>query len=870
MNLWRRKTREAELDEEVRTHLDIAAQARIERGEDEREAKSAARREFGNVGLVKEVTRDVWGGRWLRDLLDDARHGLRMLAKNPGFTAVAVLTLALGIGANTGIFSVVNTVLLRPLPYKDADRLVAVWSYNRARGFDNDQVSPLDFADWRSQNHVFEDLGASTDMQYTLTGEGEPAVIIGYAFSADYFHVLGTPALLGRTFLPEEEEPGKNHVTVLAYSFWQKRFGGDRDLLGKSILLDGAPYTVVGVMPPGFEYPSHTELWTPLTISPQAAQDRNYRYLRVMARLKQGVTIQQAQTEMNTIAARLALEYPNTNKDEDATNLIGLRQEISGDIRPALLVLLCAVGFVLLIACANVANLLLARAAARQREVAVRSALGAGRWRLMRQFLTESLLLGLASGALGLLLASWCARVPLTMFPSTIFNIDIPHIEKIPMDGWVLGFAVGVSLFTSVVFGLAPALHATLNTGESLKESGRGLAGSAEGRRFASALVVAELALSLILLTAAGLTLRSFVHLLRSDLGFNPDHVLTMRVLLPRSKYKTDAQGIAFSNQALAQLQSLPGVKAAGTVTFLPLSGWWGTRGVSVAGQSVPENQRPMAPWSSVTPDYFRAMRIPLIKGRFFEDRDDQRASPVTILSKSLAERLVPNGNPLGKHLEIDGVKGAVEVIGVVSDVSQLGTTSPTTTGIYLSFSQVPEPILCFAIRTVEDPLSLGKAAEHAIWAVDKDQAVGFVMSMNQLASDSLAPQRVVMMVMMVFGVLALLMAVVGTYGVIANSAAQRTHEIGVRMALGARPSDVLRLVAGQGMRLVLLGVVIGLAGTLGLMRLVTSLLYGVRPADPPTLAGAALVLAGTALLASYIPAWRAARVDPMVALHYE
>lgn len=867
---WRRETREAELDEEVRNHLDMATQARVESGASEKEAERAARREFGNVGLMKDVTGDVWGRRWLEDLVEDLLYGLRMLGKNPGFAATAILTLALGIGANTAIFSVVNTVLLRPLPYKQADRLLTVWGNNRARGFDTDQVSPLDFADWRSQNHVFEAMAASTDTQYTLTGEEEPELITAYSFSADYFHVLGTATLLGRTFLPEEEELGKNHVAVLSYSFWQKRFGGDRDLVGRDILLDGTPYTVVGVMPPAFQYPRFTEIWTPLTVSAETAQDRAYRNLRVMARLNPGVTIPQAQMEMNTIARRLAREYPKTNKDEDATTLISLREDISGDIRPALLVLLCAVGFVLLIACANVGNLLLARATGRQKEVAVRSALGAGRWRLVRQFLTESMLLGISGGALGLALASWSTRALLTMFPPTVFNISIPHLESIPMDGWVLGFALAISVVTSVVFGLAPALHASANASEPLKESGRGLTGAAEGRRLRSTLVVAEVAMSLMLLTAAGLTLQSFVHLVGSNLGFNPDHVLTMRVLPPHYKYSSDAQLVAFGRQALSGIRSLPGVEAAGTVTFLPLSGWWGVRAVSLETQSVPEDQRPIAPWSSVTPDYFRAMEIPLIKGRFFEERDDERAAPVAIVSESLAKRLVANGDALGKWLDVGGLKKPAEVVGVVGDVQQLGPTSQTITEIYLPFSQVTPAILCFAIRTTEDPASIAKAAEQAIWAVDKGQAVGFVMNMGQLASEAVAPQRILMLVLGLFGAMALLMAVIGVYGVIANSVAQRTNEIGVRMALGARSGHVLRLVMSQGLRLVLLGVAIGLAGILGLMRFVSSLLYGVRPTDPVTIVSAAFALAGSALLACYVPARHASRIDPMVALRYE
>jgi len=715
-------------------------------------------------------------------------------------------------------------------------------------------------------------MAASTDSTYTLTGTSQPALIIAYSFSADYFRVLGVAPLLGRTFLPEEEQPGKNHVTVLSYSFWQTRFAGDRGLVGNTIHLDGAPYTVVGIMPPGFQYPTSTQLWTPLTVSSEAANDRAYRYLRVMARLKPGVALEEAQTEMNTIAGRLARDYPKTNKDEDATNLISLRQNISGDIRPPLVVLLCAVGFVLLIACANVANLLLARGVRREWEVVVRSALGASRSRLVRQFLTESILLGVIGGTLGLLLASPCIRALVTMFPPTIFNLSIPHLEKIPIDGWVLDFVTAVSVLTGVIFGLVPALQASRASNyETLNASGRGLAGSAQARRFRNSLVIAEVALSLILLTAAGLTLRSLFHLLQGDLGLNPEQVLTMRVLLPEYKYKTDAQKIAFSDQALDQVRSLPGVKAAGTVTFLPLSGWWGVRTVSLEGLATPENQRPEATWSSITPDYFRALRIPLLKGRFFLDRDNhQGAPPMAIVSKSLARQLAPNMDLVGRRINVQGLKGAIEVVGVVGDVHQLGLMSETTSEIYLPFAQAPAPILCFAIRTASDPAKLSDAAEAAIWAVDKDQSVGYIMPMDQLASESLAPPRVIAILLGIFGGLALVMTAVGTYGVISYSASQRTREIGIRMALGARGVDVLRMTLREGLRRAVAGLAAGLAGALGLTRFLSSVLYGIKPTDPLTFALVSVLLAAVALIACYIPARRATRIDPMVALRYE
>jgi putative ABC transport system permease protein len=590
-----------------------------------------------------------------------------------------------------------------------------------------------------------------------------------------------------------------------------------------------------------------------------------------MARLKPHVTLEQAQTEMNTIAHRLALEYPKTNKEENATNIIPLRQMISGDIRSALLVLLCAVGFVLLIACANLANLLLARAADRQKEVAVRTALGANRFRLLRQFLTESVLLGLAGGVLGSLLAFWCARGLVLMFPSTIFNRSIPALDKIPVDGWVLGFALVVSLLTGVIFGLVPAFQACrLKTEESLKESGRSVSASAQGRRLRSNLVVTEVAVSLILLVGAGLTIKSFARLLEGNLGFNPEHVLTLRVLLPDYKYHTEGQQIAFSDQALEGIKSLPGVATAGTVSFLPLSGWWGERTVTLEGRATPENQRPMAVWSSVTPDYFRAMGIPLLEGRFFAGQDKRGAAAVAILSKSLARQLVPNEDAVGKRINVDGLEGVIEIVGVVGEVRQLGMTSEMTREIYFPYPQVPAPIICFAIRTAGEPAGLAKAAQRAIWAVDKDQAVGFVMTMSQLASESLAPQRVMTILLGTFAGLAVLMAAVGLYGVTSYSVSQLTHEIGIRVALGAHGGDVLRLVVGEGIALVSAGVAIGLVGTLSLMRFVSSLLYGVHPSDPLILTIVPVVLTGVGLLATYIPARRAMKVDPMVALRYE
>jgi predicted permease len=862
---------ESEMDAEMRFHVETYAEDLVRGGMARAEALRRARLEFGGVEQAKEECRDARGVSLVEGVTQDLRFGLRMLRKSPGFTITAVVTLALGIGANTAIFSVVNAVLLRSLPYQDANRLVTAWSYNRARGDDTDLVSPLDFADWRAQNGAFENLAASTDEQFTLTGAGEPMTVIAYAFSADYFRLLGVTPFAGRTFLREEEQPGKNQVVVLSYGFWRRHFGGDREILNKTITLDGAAYTVVGIMPREFSYPARTEMWTPLVPEPQAANDRAYRYLRVMGRLKPGATLEQARAEMNAIAARLAQEYPGTNKQNDAVNLMPLRQVISGDARPALLVLFCAVGLVLLIACANVANLLLARAVTRQKEMAVRGTLGASRGRLVRQVLTESMLLGLMGGLLGIFLAAWSTKALVVMFSTQVFNLNMPYLEAVPMDGWVLGFAAAGSLLTGVVFGLFPAVQNTANNNDSLKEMGRGTTEGPGLRGFRNALVVAELAMSIVLLTAAGLTLKSFANLLGGDLGFRPEQVMTMRALLPSTKYGTPGQQIAFEKETLQRIRALPGVQSAGVVTFLPLSGWYGLRTVALARTATPDEQRPKVVWSSVSPEYFQAMGIPLIGGRFFTEADRQDRAGLAIVSKSLARKLAASdGEVIGKQIEVEGMKDPVEVVGVVGDVRHQGVTAEMSAEVYLPFAQLPGPLLCFAIQTTGKDAGLSRAAQSAIWSVDKDQAVGFLMSMDDLVSDSLAPARVVTVVLGIFGGLALVMAAVGIYGVIANSAEQRTHEIGIRMALGARAGQILRAILAQGARLVLVGAAVGIVAAFGLMRFIASVLYGVRPGDPGMFMAATVLLSAVAMMACWVPARRATRVEPMVALRYE
>jgi predicted permease len=859
-----------ELEEEMRLHRELKEKELIAEGVEEQEARYAANRNFGNVLYLRERGGEAWGWRWLEEGLRDVSFSLRIFVKSPGFSLTAILILTFGIGLTTAIFSVVNLVLLRPLPYKDPDRLVTVWGYNRPKGFDTDLVSYPDFIDWKNQNHVFESMAASTDAMYTMTGAGEPAAIIGYQFSPEYFDVMGVAPGLGRTFLPDETEPGKNHVVVLSNRLWKERFGGDRDIAGRSVKLDGNPFTVIGVMPPSFQYPSSTELWTPLTISPEYAKDRGVRFLRVMARRKRDVTLEQARTEMSTIASRLRSEYPNTNKDQDV-NLIDLRTETTGDIRPALLILLSAVSLVLLVACANVANLLLLRGVTRRKEMAIRAALGGSRLRMMRQLLTENILLGLAGGALGVALAYRSTDALVGMFPATIANLSIPQVEHIPIDGWVLSFAVLASLITAVVFGLMPALEASRTSpNEFLKEGGRGETGGTQGRRLRSALVISEIALSLILLAAAGLMIKSFRYLISGDLGFRPDHVLSLRILLPHYKYKTDSQRLAFGNEVVARLGALPGVESVGTVTFLPLSGWWGTRQVSNARAAAPTPESPATVWSSVTPDYFKTLRIPLLEGRYFTPQDDNANAPVAILSARLARQLWPSEDPIGRLVNVQGLSGPRQVAGVVAEIRNFGFAAEQRPEVYVPFAQAPSPLICVTVRTAREPSSLASAAQHAVWSVDKEQAISFVVSMGQLASESLAPQHASMILIAIFAGMALLLAAIGVFGVISYSARQKTQEIGIRMALGADPQAVLRLVMGEGLALTLLGLVIGLAGALALTRFLASILYGVRPGDPMTFAEVALVLAAVASLASFIPAQRATRVDPMAALRHE
>ncbi len=804
----------------------------------------------------------------------DVRYALRQLRKSPGFTAVAVITLGLGIGANTAIFSVVNAVLLAHLPYQEVDRLAMVWGSNPARGEALNTISVGDFNDWKNKNDVFEDVAASYDDEVTLTGAGEPKLVLGYAFTPNYFRILGAAPRLGRTFTDNEATRGLS-VAVISDKIWRSTFRGDPQILGRAITLNAKPYTVIGVMSPDFNYPPQTEVWMPLALSPTSSSDYEHHYIHVIGRLKPGISPAEAQTRMIMLERQIAAAHP----DADAGNEVvvePLRQQLTGDIRRPLLVLLGAVGFVLCIACANIASLLLARSAGRRKEVSIRVSLGAGRIRLLRQSLTESLLLALLGGVLGVFLAFWCTHLLLGIFPNNVANLSIPKVESIPINASVLGFAVGVTLFTVMVFGAAPAMQsARANANEVLKESGRSLIDGSHSARVRRALVIAEFTLSLILLTGAGLFVKSFRVVARGDLGFRPDHLLALEVFLPPNRYPEIQPETrqAFVSGVLSRLQSQPGVQSAAATNFLPLTGFWGTQAFLIEGHALPKaGVRPSADNRLITPEYFSTMEISLLRGREFADSDRMGSEKVVIINSALAERYLSGKDPVGKALDLGSSEhpDRWRIVGVVSDVKAFGPDQPVHADLYRPLGQVPFPLLAFAVRTIGDPSALLKSSEQVIWEVDKDQPVFDAFPISKLAAQSVTLRRASAFLLTGFSALALVLTAVGLYGITAYTVAQRTQEIGVRMALGASRADVLRLILGQGTRMVLIGEVLGVFGAFALARLISSLLYGVQASDPFVFVSVVVVLAVVALTACYIPARRAAKTDPMAALRYE
>jgi putative ABC transport system permease protein len=804
----------------------------------------------------------------METLLQDLRYALRMLRKSPGFTFIAVAALALGIASTTAIFSVVDTVLLHPLPYLESNRILSVSESRASTGEGGGAVAPANYVDWAAQNHAFSYMAASRGWQVNFGGGDRPERVRGTMTTGDFFPLFGVRPVLGRTLLPEDSTSGNDHVVVLSYGLWRREFGSDRSVLGRNITVNGDSYTVVGVMPASFNPDSYGELWLPshwgvppnlLRPNEDPRSVRDSHYLVAWARLKPGTNLQQARQDLNAVAAHLEKLYPNSNQDT-GVSLVGMQDNLVSDIRPTLLLLLVAVAFVLLIGCANVANLLLARATTRSREVSVRAALGASRLRLVRQLLTESVVLALMGGVAGVLLAAWAVPALLAMSPP-----DIRDFAMIGLNRDVLAFSLAASLLSGILFGLAPALHASRgNLNEYLKAGERGSTGGHGQTR--SVLVVAEVGLSLILLVGSGLLVKSFARLMQVDPGFDPGHLLVFNVGLPPTT--ATSQQDDFYRQTVERLQVLPGVQFAGAVSRLPLAGGNSDRSFQLPGSNTSYN----ADIRVSTPSYFQTMGIPLLRGRIFSEQDGHGQVPVAVVNQALAESVFPSQDPIGKYiLNFGPGSDKLQIVGVVGNVRHVGLQTPPRSEVYLPFGQAHWPSVFMVVRSkTSDPLALASEAQNAVASVSRDIPIANVRTMHDVIADSVVRRRFAVLLLSIFAGLAMLLAAIGLYGVMSYTVSGRTREIGIRMALGAQKEDVLKLIVWQGMRLVALGVALGLAASIALTRLMSTLLFGVGARDPITFGAVAALLAIVALLANYVPARRAAKIDPMVALRYE
>jgi len=804
-------------------------------------------------------------------LLHDLRYAVRTLLKKPGFTLIAVMTLALGIGGSTAIFTVVNAALLRGLPYKSPDRLYHLWESTPQREFSQREFSYPDYQDYQ-QNQALEGLAAYTGGGGILTGRGEPERVFAPSASANFFSVLGVDPILGRTFQPGEDKPGAPRTLVLTYGMWQRRFGGDPGIVGQALTLNGDSYTVIGVLPASFQFAlRNADLWRPYQPTEAQLTRRFMHGTNLIGRLKREVSVAQAQTELSLIAKRIEQEH-NQSHAGTGLKLIPLQEQVVGQVKPILIVLLAAVGFVLLIACANVASLLLTRSLARQKEVAIRSALGASRWRVIRQLLTESLLLSVAGGVAGLLVAYWGIHGLVAVLPDAQVNA-LPFLKSLRIDTSILLFSFGLSLLTGVIFGLAPALQSSRpDLNEVLKEGGRNTAGGT-GHRLRSAFVVTEIALAVVLLVGAGLMMKSLLRLLQSDIGFNPQNVLTMTVVLPGAKYTEANKQIDFFAQLKERVQSLPGVAGAGTVDNLPLNGGNTTRFYVDGDPIPPPGQAVEANFRVVDESYFPTLGVPLIAGRLFDERDKADAPGVVIIGKSVADRVFAGRDPIGRGIKYASIEGPPDrIVGVIADVKIAGLDEATKPVLYYPFRQVPSPGTNLVVRTTGDPTALAAAIRNQTRTLEPEVALFNVKAMEQVISDSPAAfmRRFPALLISVFAGVALLLASLGIYGVVSYSVSQQTHYIGVRMALGAQASDILKMVLRQGLTLALAGMAVGLAAALALTRLLRTLLFEVQTTDATTFAVVLSALFVVALLACYLPARRATRVDPLVALRYE
>jgi predicted permease len=815
----------------------------------------------------------------MHDLVADFRYGFRILLRTPGFTLAAIVVLALGIGANTAIFSIVNAVLLRPLPYQDASRIMQIWHVPPAKSFPGMSffsVSPANYLDWQSQNHSFEKIAAYGFDNFNVGGGDRPEAIRGAAVAPGFFSILRVQPVLGRTFSAEEDRPGQGQVVILGHTLWRDHFAADPGIVGRNVVLDGQTYTVIGVMPPKFKFPDWADLWVPLAWSNEKRALRGNHNYMVIGRLKPDVSVQQAKADLGAISARLEQQYPEDDKGWGAT-VLPLREQIVGDVRPALLVLLGAVVFVLLIACANVANLVLAKTLARKKEMAIRTSLGASRAAVLRQILAETVLLSLAGGTLGLLLA----RFGIILIQKFLAD-RLPSSPEITLDAPVLTFTVFLALLAGILAGLLPAVRFTrTDVNEALKQGQSRGSSDSSGSKMRGLLVVSEVALSLVLLIGAGLMIRSLLQLSSVQPGFDPNHVLTARLTVPSTRFSSPAAQISFYDQVLRQVRATPGVESAGLIDSLPLDDGGSHQPVAVEGQPfVPMADQPEVDVRMISPGYLRAMRVPVLRGRDLNDSDVAGRPPVVFISESMAKRFWPNENPIGKHITLTFFPSvAREVAGVVGDVKQdsLDQTRPVET-LYWPLSQLTVPPsetwrsfgMSLAVRSSADPASAISGVTSAVHQVDPETPVVGVVTMEGLISASLSPQRFNVLLLGAFAGLALVLAAVGIYSVLSYSVRRRVREIGIRMALGATPSNVLQMVVADGMKPIFLGVAIGLAAAFALSRVVTSLIYGVRATDPLTFAGVALLLIAVGLLATVLPAYRATRVEPVRILREE
>jgi putative ABC transport system permease protein len=862
---WRQH-RERDLERELGSHLELEARELRETGLSTEEARHAAQRTLGNRTSIQEEVREMWGWVTLEQIAQDARYAFRGMRKSPGFALTAVLSLALGIGANTAIFTVVNAVLLKPLPFPQPDRLVQIWESQPAKGWLRNVVNPITFLDWRERTHSFENMAAVSGHTMNLTGLGDPIALEGTQVSPQYFSILRVFPALGRPFSAEEGRPGQDNVAILSFGLWQSRFGGDPSVVGRKITIDGTPITVLGVMPRGFTIPKdHADIWTPLPIV-RSKDWEGGRYLTVVARLKPGVTLQQARDDLRSVAGQIARERPGDNQGWSA-EAVPMLEDATENVRLPLLVLLAAVGLVLLIACANVANLLLMRAAGRSREIAVRAALGAGKARLVRQLLAESLVLALAACAAGLAAAHWGVEALLAMIPR---ESQLPRMDAIHMDGPVFLFALALSVVTAAIFGLVPSLQVSqLEPYQALQQGAVRTAASSVLRR---ALVVAEIALSLVLLTGAGLMLRSFHRLVSVNPGFETQHILTMAMFTSPAKYGDDRKRAQYFGRMLDEIRAVAGVREAGSVHFLPLQERVSGSCFALGSEPPPNpSTAPEADFLVISPGYFQTMGTPLARGRHFDGRDGFGAPSVIMVNQEFAKRFFPNRDPLGQKLNLCWtIQNPAAIVGVVADARQTELQEAPKPTIFVDNLQAPMYFAQLVVRAAGDPAQVGRAIQNAIHRVDPEQAITHVETMEQVFSDSVAQPRLQLVLLAVFGGIAGLLAMIGIYGVVAYSAARRTREIGIRVALGALPNDVRRLILRESMILAVLGIGIGLAGALALTRVLRSLLFETTPADPATLASVVGAVLLIVLVATLIPANRAARIHPTVALRYE